>query len=287
MGLLSKLSTMFQAHPGSSDTISRAISQFSRILPELSAQPNSAATISPSIREAVEYFQRTIAEIPGPFSISAEQYRHYSPLAALFPNPDEITSSLGKSIAVRNALDWFAQHRHEQAVALLGIRHYPVANGPMPLTDHTLRSLGKDVDDCRLSLCETAFNSLLKSFASASEERRRLWNLAHNAKTIGKEAPGRQSHPGADTADPATGEEPTWERELGALLQHLAHPGSFMHIEDPTHSLTLETGTTPVCLPLMTSSDRRRWHVCLVQFSVDEAMRAITKEASANRYILI
>jgi hypothetical protein len=42
-----------------------------------------------------------------------------------------------------------------------------------------------------------------------------------------------------------------------------------------------------LALPLMSSIDRRHWLVCMGEFSLQEALGAISQTPAANRYILI
>jgi len=56
---------------------------------------------------------------------------------------------------------------------------------------------------------------------------------------------------------------------------------------NPANGQTAALAGGNLTLPLMSSTDRRHWLVCLTEFSIQEALGAIGQTPAANRYILI
>jgi hypothetical protein len=217
-----------------------------------------------------------------------ESHGHIPVLATLFPSATEITQGLGRSLAVRNSLNWFVDHGHDTVVAVMGMRHRELSPGNAGFTDHTIRSLGTDPDDTRRCLTEAAFGSLIKAFATQSAERQRQWRLTHSTKAVHRELNQRNGH-AEQPADDAL-QEPTPEHELERLAAWLAVPEVHLRLdEDHGHPLGEHqvNGSQLRHIPQIASSDRRKWLVCLVQFPLQEALQAVAQETQAHRYILI
>lgn len=288
MGLLNRIGTLFQSNPAADGPVGHAFDQIAKQLPQVAALPGSHNRLLPLIERALAHYEAIAAAIPGPVAISTASHGSSPVLETLFPSAVEITQGLGRSLAVRNSLNWFVDHGHDIVVAVMGMRHREVTPGSACFTDHTIRSLGTDPEDTRRCLAEAAFGSLLKAFAGQSAERQRQWRLTHSTKAVHRELNqrnGHTEHPAADLE-----QEPTPEHELERFASWLAAPESHLHLDEHQgHRLGEHqvNGSRLSHIPLLASSDRRKWLVCLVEFPLQEALQAVEQETQAHRYILI
>jgi hypothetical protein len=290
MGLLNRIGTLFQSSPAPAGPTAHALDQIGATLPQLVALRGSRERLLPAVEHALAYYDRISAAIPGPVPISVADHGDDLLLGTLFPSPEEVTRGLGRSLAVRNSLSWFVDHCHDTVVAVMGMRLREISPGNIQFADHTIRSLGTDADDTRQCLAEAAFSSLLKAFAAQSAERQRQWRLTHSTKAVHQELHHRNGGNGPQQVHVAANDEPTPEHELEGLLAWLSAPEAHLRIDDGDgHALTGHQiqGNGQLHIPMLASSDRRKWLVCLVQFPLQDALRAVAEETQAHRYILI
>ncbi len=285
--------------PKSQLVLSHAIATVAKTIDErILALPGSRDRLLPAIAHAISYYEQAIADIPGPIGVSASRHATDSALAGLFPSADDITVGLGRSIAVRNSINWFVEQKHERVFAVLGTRQRP--GGPA-LTDHTFRSLAASEQDARECLCEAAFTSLVNAFVTRLKERQREWRVLHAEQT--SDSPRSAT---ASTTLPSTGPSPqqqdifarhldpagaelTAEDSLAALIEWLHVPEAQLRVSAANGLKAAPPGAPNdgLALPLMSSADRRHWLVCMGEFSLQEALGAIGQTPAANRYILI
>lgn len=302
MGLNSTAAEAAQSTPESQLVMSHAIATIAKTIDErILALPGSRDRLLPAIQYAIAYFEKEIAAMPGPIDVSARQHDNEPVPFALFPSADDITTGLGRSIAVRNSINWFVENGHERVFAVMGTRQRPGSTNA-GWTDHTFRSLAASEQDARECLCEAAFTSLANAFASRLKERQREWRNLHvnGASQIG-DGSGTATPPATPNSGPApeqiaifsrhlnpAGEALTAEDGLDALIEWLRAPEAQLRInpkDGHVASLPGTAGNLP--LPLMSSTDRRHWLVCMTEFSLQEALGAISQTPAANRYILI
>jgi len=185
----------------------------------------------------------------------------------------------------------------ERVFAIMGTRQRPGSG----LTDHTFRSLAASEHDARECVCEAAFTGLLNAFAARLKERQREWRQLHadRPSQLGDARPGAGSNPPssgpapqqqeifARHLDPA-GDELTAEDALAALIEWLHVPEAHLRISARDGQAAAAPGADAgLSLPLMSSTDRRHWLVCLAEFPLQEALGAIGQTPAATRYILI
>jgi hypothetical protein len=277
--------------------LNHAIATVAKTIDErILALPGSRDRLLPAIQTAIAYYEQAVAAIPGPIGVSADRHADDSALAGLFPSADDITVGLGRSIAVRNSINWFVENKHERVFAVLGTRQRPSSPA---LTDHTFRSLAASEQDARECLCEAAFTSLVNTFVTRLKERQREWRVMHAERTA-------DTRPTAQpTAMPSNGPSPqqqeiftrhldpaspelTAEDSLGALIEWLQIPEAQLRVSAAEGMTASPPGASGgLALPRMSSTDRRHWLVCLGEFSLQEALGAIGQTPAANRYILI
>lgn len=299
MELTSTPAARAQSTPESQLVLNHAIATVAKTIDEkILALPGSRDRLIPAIEYAISYYERAIAAIPGPLEVSASRHDSEPALAAVFPSALDITVGIGRSIAVRNSINWFVETQHERIFAVMGTRQRP-RDANSGLTDHTFRSLAASERDARECLCETAFTSLVNAFASRLKERQREWRQLHTDRqtqlaearatsTVGLPGNGpapQQQEVFAHLLDPA-GDELTAEDGLEALIEWLRLPEAQLRVS-PTDGQTAILAGGNLSLPLMASTDRRHWLVCVTEFSVQEALEAIGQTPAANRYILV
>lgn len=297
MGLTSTPAATARATPESQLVLSHAIATVAKTIDEkILALPGSRDRLLPAIQHAIAYFEAVIAHVPGPVGISAARHGADPVLAAIFPSAADITAGIGRSIAVRNSINWFVENKHDRVYAIMGTRQRPGSG----LTDHTFRSLAASEQDARECVCEAAFTSLVNAFAARLKERQREWRQLHadRPSQLGDARPGAGSNmPSGGPApqlqeifarhlDPA-GDELTAEDALAALIEWLHVPEAHLRISARDGQAAMAPEAGGLSLPLMSSTDRRHWLVCLAEFPLQEALGAIGQTPAATRYILI
>lgn len=267
MGFLSSLLNHSQAAACALPETHPVIRQIVSILGfDVTKTPDFASRLVPAINSAAAYFDKQIAAIPGPFELSAGHYIPGSLLHALFPARQDIAHGLGRSIDVQ-PLPFLAATDHKHAYGLLGLRRRPGDNtaGALPVfCDHTLRSLTESEDATRTALRNAAIMRLVTSCGEQIAEGGKD-NLASSA----------------EAAPP--------EVLLRTLIDWLLRPSIHLQVHSAEHdgNPPADPARQAELLPRMSSSDRRKWTVCIVRFSPDEGIAAIQNETRQHRYIQI
>ena len=301
MGLISALGGMFGAGPARNAAVEHAFEVIAKTVDStVTSLPNSRDALLPAVQRALEFYDSSIATIPGPIDLASTNHSG-NVVRSLFANPEEISQGLGRSLALRSSIRWFVDHNHDDVNALLGMRLRPGANGGC-FADHTFRSLGTHDQDSRECLREAAFVSLVKAFDTRMREKRREWRLRHTDLRISDELRSRTGdEPSPTDADDQRDEildrhagashDLTPERALEALIEWLSRPEKQLMIgRNEAHPLVgapTADGRGELQLPTMASADRRKWFVCLVSFPLADALAAISQESQPHRYILI
>jgi hypothetical protein len=239
----------------------------------------------PAIENAVNYFDRQIAAIPGPFPLSAGYFTAQAGIAAFFPESEEIGRALGRSLATKETLPELLRSGHDEIYALLGMR-MRVGNAPTVFADHSLHSLAASPADSRNALRQAAFERLLRNFAEHVEKLRR------HERLLKIDWEWKQRHDVAKTVDSGdkpefvyAAEELTPDNLLRALISWLETPERFFRLQ--ANENPIAGSQAALDLPLLHCSDRRQWLACLVRFSADEASQALQQESHTHRYIFI
>lgn len=260
---------------------------------ELPRSSDYAARAVPAINSAVEYYDNQIAEIPGPFEVSAALYAHDPLVHALFPARQEIAHGLGRSLDVKQTLAFLAGAEHKEAYALLGVRRRPDEQraGETPvLSDHTLRSLSTNESGTRKALRDAAMMRLVTAFAE------HLDKLRVKGKLLGEEwnIENRKHHQLSEADKKKmvfAGEELQPENLLRGLVAWLQRPSEHLQVRVSEHRGSggghPDAATQVAQLPLMLSTDRRQWIVCIVRFPTAEGIAAVQSETRQHRYIFI
>lgn len=304
MGLISKLGSLFRSETTPEDTtLSHAFALVSKSIdPAVMALPGATDRLLPAIDYALDYYRRVVAQIPGPLRISSNGHGNDDMLRTLFPVVEDISQGLGRSIAVRDSINWFVDHGHESVHAVLGMRVRPhAATGNAGFVDHTFRSLGTDERDTRECICAAAFASLIKAYTDRMKDKQREWGLLHTEGRIQQELKSR-----ADAANGDSGgngedkfhhhisravQDTNAERALDVLIDWLHAPEQRLRLETGEgHPMVGPIGEDGKCrfqMPTLASADRRKWLVCVVEVPLAEALDAIKQESQPHRYILI
>lgn len=301
MGFTSTPASATRTTPGSQLLIDHAIAAVAKSIDEsILTLPGSRDRLLPAIQYAIGYYQQMTAAIPGPIAVSAARHATEPVLAAMFPAAENITVGLGRSIAVRNSINWFVENGHERVFAIMGTRVRP-GSASTGMSDHTFRSLAASDGDARECLCEAAFNSLVNAFAAKLRERYHEWRRQHADEVSPLGASSSAPSPATPHASPMPqqleifarhldpgGKQLSAEDALEAFIEWLRIPETHMRVSPKDgQTATLPDANGTLRLPLMSCSDRRHWLVCVTEFSLQEALGAISQTPAANRYILI
>lgn len=233
----------------------------------LATLPDFELRLIPALAYAIEYFDREIATIPGPFAVTLETLASDPFLATLFPAAADLSAAFCKSIEVRESLPALAENGHVQVHALMGMRCQPgrpLPDGPPAMADHTLRSLAPTEADTRHYLRLVAVDRLLKSFGEHVQKLRR--------EAMESQREARELAP---------------ENMLRGLIAWLESPAD--HLRVIPNAVGWQWGPGPMRyeLPTLVSADRRQWIVCLVRFPTQLGLAALQAAPRPNRYILI
>lgn len=281
MSLFAKIGSLF-ATTRSDERMNHAATAIENNLgPHLLATSEAWESLLPDMTAALDHYDRAIAAIPGPIHLSAARYAQDPRQFALFPSADDIGRTLGASISVRNGIKWFADNGQGTVYALLGLRQTVAdgGSGDARPADHTIRSLGVHVPDVRTALREAAFSGLMKTFTADLYEKLHAWRV-------------QQPAGGLEPIDPnlvQLGQRASVAPALRALAEWLRAPERQLALEAANPPLLVPgaAGEAAHPLPRLVTSDRRKWLVCLVAFSTQEAIDAIEREARGTRYIQI
>ena len=301
MGLISALGGMFGSSPSRNAAVDHAFEVIAKTIdPAVSGLANSRDALQPAVEQALNFYDRSIAAIPGPIAVDTAAHKDSVLLKSLFAHRDEIAEALGRSLALRSSIRWFVDHGHDDVFAVLGMRVRP--GNPGGFVDHTFRSLGTSEQDCRECLREAAFASLVKAFDTRMKEKRREWRLRRTDARISDELRSRN---GDEPAPPFTEDlrdeildrhaggdhELTPTRALEALIEWLQRPEKQLQIETgdghPLIGAATDNGRGELRMPTLACTDRRKWLVCVTHFSLADALAAINQESQPHRYILI
>lgn len=318
MNILGKLSALFSPENiAEVDEESALIDQVvSATEPAIASVAGYREVLLPAVRHAIDHYTRVVEAIPGPVSISYQSYRADPLVKALFPNHEEIAVALGRSIEVRDAIKDHAASNRGSICALLGMRmrtgdgrrpsrdcveHTDFATTANLLADHTFRDLASDEDEVRQALRDAAFKSLVKTFATEIKSRHREMRLLKTDRDVSQEfirAGHAHHHHTVRTLDlhlERHAEDLSPEGTLLALADWLWSPESHLRLEaDGGHGVThIQQGPGSASseqhlyLPLLATTDRRQWLVCITRVPVEEAMQAVARENRAHRHILV
>lgn len=155
------------------------------------ASADFGSRLAPALNFAVEYFDKQIAQIPGPLDISAAHYMHHPLVHALFPARQEISHGIGRSVEVKQPLAFLAGADQPEVFALLGVRRQkPVtgySGGPV-FSDHTLRCLAATESGARQGLRTAALTRLVTAYGEHLDKLRKheklpraSWNIENRA----------------------------------------------------------------------------------------------------------
>jgi hypothetical protein len=303
MGLINKIGAMFRPGPAAADTtLSHALAMLGKSVdPKLMSLPGAQEKLVPAIEFALDYYRRVVAQIPGPVPLSTSRYYDDEIMATLFPSADDIVQGLGRSIAVRDSIDWFVDHGHDSVHTLMGVRlRQRASDGRPSFVDHTFRSLGTGEADCRECICAAAFTSLVKAYTDRMKDKQREWGLLHTEGRLQQELKSRTQGNGGATA----AADDTFDSQIASVVQDTGSERALdvliNWLHAPEQRLRVESGEGhPIVgpldgedrgrlqMPTLASADRRRWLVCLVSFSLQEALDAIKRETQSHRYILL
>lgn len=252
-----------------------------------------ATRLVPAINSAVEYYDNQVAEIPGPFDVSAMRYAHDPLVHALFPARQEIAHGLGRSIDVKQTLAFLAGADHQDVCALMAVRRRPEAQHPGEppvLADHTMRSLAATEAGTRRSVRDAAMTRLVTNFGEHLDKLRTKgkllgeeWNI-ENRKHF-------QLSPSEQKKLVFAGEELQPENLLRGLIAWLQRPSEHLQVRVSERRNAGGNHPNPAAeieqMPQLLCSDRRQWLVCIVRFPTAEGIAAIQNETRQHRYIFI
>jgi hypothetical protein len=248
--------------------------------------------LTPAVEIASAYFDRQIAAIPGPVTLSLQAHGDDPLVTAVFPSPDDIRIAMGRSVEVREFLPRLSRAGHVHLHALLGMRHRPGAgSGPEStvIADHTLKCLAPSEKEARLDLQKVAFGRLLKNFVEHLDKLKLKGKLLKVEWNIFNDASAAAGKNGNEFV--YADQELTPDNILRGLAAWLNDPSKHLRVCVGEAKIATKGGdgsiVTSYDLPMLHSTDRRQWIVCLVKFSTHEGAEALEKETRTHRYILI
>ncbi|GHT91849.1 hypothetical protein AGMMS49545_08460 [Betaproteobacteria bacterium] len=249
---------------------------------------NYGDTLLPAVNVAQAYFEQTLDCVPGPIALDS----NHPTLARLFPQPEDMVASLGRSLSVKNELEALEKAGHARLYALLGVRSKPGEDGQTVIADHTVRSLGVSPAAVRHLLKIAAFDSLLQGFANENLHYDKKLEQARMQKELLQEARLSAARPlaAALATTPARAHhEQSPEQVLAGLQDWLYAPQSRLRLETGNcYTIAAESADEEDWnFPLLVTQDRRQWYVCLIGFPINMAKKALAAEHHNHRFIMI
>ncbi|MDR3055597.1 MAG: hypothetical protein LBU53_09385 [Zoogloeaceae bacterium] len=246
---------------------------------------NYSDMLLPAIDVAQAYFEQTLDCIPGPIALDS----NHPTLPKLFPQPEDMTASLGRSLSVKNELEALEKAGHARLYALLGVRPKPGEDGQTIIADHTVRSLGASPAAVRRLLKIAAFDSLLQGFANENLHYDKKLEQARARQELLQEA-GSATARSLNAISPVRAhQEQSPEQVLAGLQDWLYAPQSRLRLEtNNCYTIAAESADDEDWnFPLLVTQDRRQWYVCLIGFPINMAKKALAAEHHNHRFILI
>ena len=278
MGILSYLSEKLHAAPapaaGEGWAVERAVDLTDQLLRAVSGYQH---VLEAAVAHGLAHCEALVAALPGPVDIHARAFAADPLVHALFPAVDDISTTLGRSGAVRDFLGSPSAADGEDFFALLGVRRHEknvmgmalwgdLVRGDSPqvllyFSDHTLFGVATELAETRRMLRAAAFDSLVRGFTD---------DLGDNHKLLAEE-------------------------KLAALTAWLAKAEEHLKLEPVSITVDLlgvkseagATGAHRLELSELSGRDRRRWSVLLGRFSRAEALAAVARQEQAHRYMVI
>lgn len=266
--------------------------------PAIATAHDFQAKATPAIRAAHQYFTAQIDSIPGPLALESAAYGSNRLLRALFPTDEEIRFAIGRSVQARDAVPALANAGAEKIVALLGMRPRDRDESIGPgtvLADHTLSFIGEHAEATRAALRDAAFLRLLKIYSAHIEKLRHYgkllageWNIEF---AIDDNDPAAKLRKEVFSDYVHADKELTPDNLLRGLIAWLERPDDHFRVIEcgfvapSIPGVGRETFGLPV--PLLETTDRRKWLTVLVEIPIAEAMAAVQAETRVHRYIMV
>jgi hypothetical protein len=253
------------------------------------ATADYGSRLAPALNFAVEYFDKQIAQIPGPLDISAAHYMHHPLVHALFPARQEIAHGIGRSVEVKQPLAFLAGADQPEVFALLGVRRQkvPGGSGEPVFCDHTLRCLAATESGSRQGLRTAALARLVAAYGEHLEKLRKheklpraSWNIENRTDLSATEAD--------KDAVALASEELQAEKMLRGIVAWLQRPGEHLQVIAESRTTAPADAAHQIeALPELQIRDRRHWLVCYVRFPTAEGVAAMHNEHGQHRYMRI
>lgn len=310
MKMMGRLKTLFGREPAHAD-LGWHMDRFIELLdPAIARLPGYRQALEPATQFAHQYCMQLAATLPGPYAVSERDHGTNPLLSALFPRREDIAAAFGRSIEVRDKLPTLASGTPLEIHALLGLRQRVNATPPDApsgpsrawskprFVDHTLRSLALSEQAVRQQFANAAFDSLRHGFQQKVEAQRRSRKHLRNEESLMREVALVAGDP---VDEPDTETVPQVDADLSpagllaGLVAWLGAPHEHLRLEMGNedaqvilpHADPAQRGLQKLELPTLVGVDRRRWPVCLVRFTYEDALTAVSRESMAHRYLLI
>lgn len=251
------------------------------------ATSDYGARLAPALNFAVEYYDKQIAQIPGPLDISAAHYMHHPLVHALFPARQEISHGIGRSVDVKQPLAFLAGADQPEVFALLGVRRQKTAGsaGDPVFCDHTLRCLAATESGARQGLRTAALGRLVSAYGEHLDKLRKHEKLPRAEWNI-ENRTDLSTETDRDAMVLASGELQA-ENMLRGMVAWLQRPGEHLQIIAESGAAAADAARQIEALPELKIRDRRHWLVCFVRFPTAEGVAAIHNEHGQHRYMRI
>jgi hypothetical protein len=259
---------------------------------EIAAAPHFEEHLNEAMKVAGAYFARHIGIIPGSLDLARANFDHDAVVSTLFHTHEDVRFALGRSIESREGLPVLQRAKAVEGFALVGMRCREtdqIPGHPPVFADHSLKCLATSEAEVRDAIANIALIRVLKTFAEHVEKLRRRGKLLRVEWNITN--PHARGNNATDSNEFITAEkELTPDNLLRGLCAWLANPGEYLRIVPGGARVSIQKpdGALSILdLPVLHSTDRRQWFVCIVRFPVAECAEALATEARTHRYIYI
>ncbi len=183
MSFLSSLSNLLRPTPPPEADVVSALKRIAGIIEKsLPTEPGFERTLAPRVRNALDYCNRLVAQLPQPLGIERTAFASEPYVHALFASADDIDAMIGHSPALHDHVLAGEGAGSEECFALLAARReeksvlgveregdlvrIDVPQRLLHFSNHNLSLIADSEDQAHARLKEAALDGLIKTFAA-------------------------------------------------------------------------------------------------------------------------
>lgn len=233
MSFLSSLALLLRPAPPVQPEVSSALRRIAgQVERSLSAEPGFERALAPGVRNAIDYCDSLVAQLPQTLSVERSAFASEPHVNALFGCADDIDAMMGQSPALIEHLSHQMGAGNDYCYALLAARRHEkqtwgiersgeIIRNDVPqrllhFSHHNLSLVADDPAQARNKLTQAAFDSLIMAFANHVQTLRNQQNQLRQERALTSTRQRLQQQSRHDPLD-----ESRFSRTIALLDQHL------------------------------------------------------------------